>query len=163
MSLDPTCTSYSLAYFLGQFTTFQSLSYLTQKTGIMVYTTQGCCDNELAREYEALTQAGMWQVFTSGVFPLGRLQEDKCLPFHPPSPGYSILTGTWQVYVNNCCLKCTSPPLSFFYWSIIALQCCIRFCYNKVNQLEVYIYPLPPDPPSHLPASHPVGHHSALS
>lgn len=89
------CTTYSLAYYFErQFTTFQSLSHLTWKTGIMVYSTQGCCDHELAREYEVLTQAGMWKVFTSGVFPLGRFQEDKYLPFHPPSPGYSILTTT---------------------------------------------------------------------
>ena len=61
-----------------------------------------------------------------------------------------------------------SPDLNFlicnffkkinFYWSIVALQCCVSFLlYSKVNQSYVYIYPLFFRFPSHL------GHHRALS
>ena len=39
--------------------------------------------------------------------------------------------------------------LNFFYQSKIALQCCQFLLYNEVNQLYVYLYPLPLGPPSH--------------
>ena len=45
-----------------------------------------------------------------------------------------------------------------FCCSIVALQCCVSFyCTASVNQLYVYIDPLPFGPSSHL------GHQSALS
>ena len=38
-----------------------------------------------------------------------------------------------------------------FYWSIVALQCCVSFLlYSKVNQSYIYIYPLLFRFPSHL-------------
>ena len=38
-----------------------------------------------------------------------------------------------------------------FYWSIVALQCCISFLlYSKVSQSYIYIYPLFFSFPSHL-------------
>ena len=50
---------------------------------------------------------------------------------------------------------------------LLEYDCFIMFVfvlYNEVNQLYVYIYPLPLEPPSHLPpASHPLGYHRALS
>ena len=37
-----------------------------------------------------------------------------------------------------------------FYWSIVALQCCVSFfLYSKMNQLSIYIYPLLFLVPSH--------------
>ena len=30
-----------------------------------------------------------------------------------------------------------------FYWSIVALQCCVSFYSKKKNQLYIYIFPLP--------------------
>ena len=52
-----------------------------------------------------------------------------------------------------------SGILFFFlnpYWSIIALQCCVKFLlYNKVNQLYVYIYPHIPSL-LHLPPTLPI-------
>ena len=149
MSSDPTCTTYSPSYFLGHLTAFQSLSYLTWKTGIMVYTTQGC-DNELARGYEALTSlwVGIYKWYLSIRQVAGR---QITFPFIL----HLLVTPYWQLLsrftTNNRCLKCSSPALPFFYWSIIALQCCISFCYKKVNQVCAYGYPLPPDPPPHLP------------
>ena len=45
-----------------------------------------------------------------------------------------------------------------FYWSVVALQCCVKFrLYSKMNQLYIYICPLPFGLPSHF------GHHRALS
>ena len=39
--------------------------------------------------------------------------------------------------------------ISFYNWSIVALQCCVTLLlYNEVNQLYVYIHPLPLGPPS---------------
>ena len=43
-----------------------------------------------------------------------------------------------------------------FYWSPVALQCCISF-YSKVNHLNIYIHALFFGFPSHL------GHHRALN
>ena len=37
------------------------------------------------------------------------------------------------------------------------------FLYNNVNQLDVCIYPLPGEPPSHTHPFPPGGHHRALS
>ena len=48
-------------------------------------------------------------------------------------------------------------PFLNFYWSTVALQCCIFLLYSKVNQLYIYTYPLFFGFPSHL------GHHRALS
>ena len=45
-----------------------------------------------------------------------------------------------------------------FYWTIIALKYCVSFC-CKTNQLHVYIYPLPLEPPSHPHHSTRLGHH----
>ena len=53
------------------------------------------------------------------------------------------------------------------YWSIFALQWCIRFCFITVNQLYIYIYPhissLLHLPPFHLPYPTPLGGHKAAS
>ena len=35
-----------------------------------------------------------------------------------------------------------SSFLKSFYWSIVDLQCCVRFCYTKWFSDSVYIYPL---------------------
>ena len=43
--------------------------------------------------------------------------------------------------------------------TIIALQCCVSFCYTIMNQLYVYTYPLPLEHPYPTP----LGHHGALS
>ena len=40
---------------------------------------------------------------------------------------------------------------------------CYFLLYNKVNQLYVYIYPLPLEPSSHSPPPAPLGHHRAPS
>ena len=35
-----------------------------------------------------------------------------------------------------------------YIWSVIALQCCVGFCYNAVSQLHTYIQPLSLGSPS---------------
>ena len=68
--------------------------------------------------------------------------------------------------------KPNEPPLPFsascfsficiFYWRMIALQYCWFLLYSSVNQLEVFIYPLPLEPssPPRSP-SQPSGHRRA--
>ena len=53
--------------------------------------------------------------------------------------------------------------INYFYWRIIDLQHCVVFCPTvNINQPEVYICPLPPEPPSHLPThATPLGCHRA--
>ena len=60
----------------------------------------------------------------------------------------------WSVFFNL-----------FFNWSIIALQCCIRFCWTKVQISYKYTY-VPhswEDTYIQPPPSHPLGHHRALT
>ena len=46
-------------------------------------------------------------------------------------------------------VHCISSPYNFkinFYWSIVALQCCLFLLYSKMSLPYVYIYPAPPPP-----------------
>ena len=43
-----------------------------------------------------------------------------------------------------------------FNWIIIVLQCCVTSALQSLNQLWVYIYPLPLEPPSHPPSISPL-------
>ena len=52
--------------------------------------------------------------------------------------------------------RSVSKLSQLLFWGIIALQCCLFLLFNEVNQLYVYIYALPHEPPSHPHAiSHP--------
>ena len=56
----------------------------------------------------------------------------------------------------------TDGVFFFFNWSIITItMLCWFLLYINMNQSYVYIYPLPPEPPSSL--SRPSGHYRALS
>ena len=82
---------------------------------------------------------------------------------------YEVLTIIpWykQINMNLCISKISQQKnaernknfnLFFFYWSIVALHCCVSFCSSKVNQPYTYIQLFFFGFPSHL------GHHSALS
>ena len=54
-----------------------------------------------------------------------------------------------------------------FFTSLLEYKCFTMLCkfllYNKVNQLYVYIYPLPLEPPSHPPYPTPLDGHKAPS
>ena len=63
----------------------------------------------------------------------------------------------WYLSAFLVYLACSfSPFKAFFYWNIVALQCCILLC-RKVNQPHLHMQPLFLGFPSHL------GHHRALS
>ena len=80
------------------------------------------------------------------------------------------LSQWWQVKPFSCFKSLRLLPLlpsfGFFKgWSIIALPCCVSFCYaTEVNRSCVCTYPLHRKPPATSSRQHtPLGYHRALS
>ena len=72
-------------------------------------------------------------------------------------------TEGWDTKIQDAAGKAWFLFFSIFKnWSVVALQYCVSFwMYDKMNQLYVYIYPLPPLGP--IPHPTPLGHHRAPS